>query len=72
MHDSDLLNLSLHPRPSTTIPVYFIHSFERPFCHNPLCPCQLQKLDITGLFIQIVEGKLELEKAENLVSGRAV
>ena len=54
------------------IPVYYIHSFERPFCNNPLCFCQMQQRDIVKLFAQIVEGKLELEQARTLLSERSV
>ncbi len=70
MQDSDLLNRSL-TQPVSSIPVYYIHSFEQPFSQNPLCPCQLNRQAITKLFIQIIEGKLELEKASDL-SGKAV
>lgn len=65
MHDSDLLNLSLN-QPRSSVPVYCIHSFEQPFCTNPLCPCQQHKPAVLLLFTQIIEGKLELEKAADL------
>lgn len=48
------------------VPIYFIHSFEQPFCINPLCPCQQHKPAVLLLFTQLIEGKLELEKAADL------
>ena len=65
--DSDQLNLS----PSMP-PVYYIHSFERPFCNNPLCLCQLRQKETVKLFVGLVEGKLELAKADTLLSERTV
>ena len=70
MQDSDLLNQSL-TQPVSSIPVYYIHSFEQPFCKNPLCPCQLNRPATIKLFTQIIEGRVELEKASDL-SGKAV
>ncbi len=70
MHDSDLLNRSL-TQPVSSIPVYYIHSFEQPFCKNQCCPCQLNRQRAIQLFTQIIEGKVELEKASDL-SGRTV
>ena len=64
MLDADLLKQSLnHPRSS--VPVFYIHSFEQPFCHNQCCPCQRTRQQATGLFVHIIEGKLELVYAAN-------
>lgn len=49
--------------PLSPLPVFYIHSFEKPFCDDPSCKCQLHKKEIAQLFVRIVEGKLELEKA---------
>ncbi len=62
MPDSDLLHKSL-TQPVSSIPVYYFHSFEQPFCKNPLCQCQLNRQATIKLFTQIIEGKLELEMA---------
>ena len=70
MQDSNLLNRSL-TQSVPSIPVYYIHSFEQPFCRNTLCPCQLNRQGTIQLFTQIIEGKVELEKASDL-SGRTV
>jgi hypothetical protein len=45
------------------VPVYYIHSFERPFCSNPRCQCQAHRSTVLFLFTQIIEGKLELDQA---------
>ena len=57
-----------NPAPATVpgVPIFYIHSFEQPFCTNPLCPCQQHKPAALLLFTQIIEGKLELEKAVSL------
>lgn len=70
MPGSNLLNRSL-TQPVPLIPVYYIHSFEQPFCKNQCCPCQLNRAATIKLFTHIIEGKLELEKASDL-SGRTV
>ena len=61
--------LSLSP---TSPPVYYIHSFEQPFCNDPLCLCQMRQREIVKLFVQLIEGKLELAKAQDLLPERVV
>ena len=70
MPDRDLLRQSLD-QPRSSIPVVYFHSFEQPFCANPLCRCQLNRQAVIKLFVQIIEGKLELEQASRF-SERAV
>lgn len=55
--------------PRFPIPIYFIHSFEQPFCTKETCTCQRQPQAVRQLFIQIVEGKLTLEQASALMEG---
>ena len=59
-------------RYTLSIPVYVIHSFDQPFCHYPRCLCQARKQEAEKFLVQIVEGKLLLEKAEDLLAGRTV
>jgi hypothetical protein len=66
MQTSDLLKRWL-TQPVPSIPIYYIHSLEQPFCTNPLCQCQSNRQAAIKLFVQIVEGKLELEKAADLI-----
>ena len=51
----------------SVVPIFYIHSFEQPFCTNPFCRCQLKRQVVIELFVQLVEGKLELEKAAELI-----
>lgn len=82
MHEH-LFGVSLHPSPAPqrtdtvapptpSIPVYYVHSFEQPFCNNPLCLCQVQRREVVKLFVQLVEGKLLLEQAQSLLTERTV
>lgn len=57
--------------PLKSLPVFYIHSFETPFCNDPSCTCQLHKKEITQLFVRIVEGKFELEKANQFTERKA-
>ena len=52
-------------RPYTPIPVYFIHSLERPFCKKPRCKCQWQQQEVKRLLGNIVEGAMTLREAAN-------
>ena len=57
--------------PWKPLPVFYIHSFEKPFCENPLCTCQWHRKEVHQLFVQIVEGKFELEKAKQFTERKA-
>jgi hypothetical protein len=54
------------------IPIYYVHSFEQPFCADANCSCQRQKQEIVKLFAKIIEGHLELEQAETLMDHKKV
>lgn len=56
----------------TIISIYYIHSFERPFCADASCSCQRQKPEAVKLFVSIIEGRLELEQAECLLDDKKV
>ena len=71
-----LFGVSLHmlagPRRSVTdsgapaispVPVYVIHSFERPFCQKATCACQRQQQEVVRVLVSIIEGRVELEPA---------
>lgn len=53
--------------PALPIPVYFIHSFEQPFCHRATCPCHTCQQEVVKLFVSIIEGQVELEPAAALL-----
>jgi len=53
--------------PHLPIPIYFIHSLERPFCKTPGCKCQWQQQEIRRLLGHIVEGEMTLREAANFL-----
>ena len=53
--------------PTPSVPVYFIHSFEQPFCADARCTCHAQQQEVVRLFVTIVEGRVELEPAAALL-----
>jgi hypothetical protein len=50
-----------------TIPMYFIHSFEQPFCADATCQCSTQRQEVVRLFVQIVEGHFELDQTADFM-----
>ena len=54
------------------IPIYYVHSFEQPFCADASCSCQRQRQEVVKLFVKIIEGHLELEQEETLVDDKKV
>jgi hypothetical protein len=52
------------------VPVYFIHSFEQPFCAEATCSCHALQQEVVRLFVKIVEGHLELEQAAHFQDDR--
>ena len=53
--------------PIPSIPVYSIHSFEQPFCSDASCICQAHRSEVVSLFVQIIEGHVQLEPAVALL-----
>ncbi len=58
--------------PIPTVPVYFIHSFEQPFCADRTCQCYAQRQEVVRLFVKIVEGHFELEQVAHFLDDRNV
>ena len=52
--------------PTSSVPVYFIHSFEQPFCADARCTCHAQQQEAMRLFVTIIEGHVQLEQAAAL------
>src|SRR5437764_7064660 len=50
-------------RPVQTIPVYYFHSFEQPFCHDATCQCHSRQQEVKRLLTNILEGNLTLIEA---------
>jgi hypothetical protein len=53
--------------PILVVPVYFIHSFEQPFCTEASCTCQRHRQEVVKLFVQIIEGHVELKQTATLI-----
>lgn len=53
--------------PHLPIPIYFIHSLEKPFCRNPGCKCQWQQREVRRLLSTIVEGEMSLREAADFL-----
>ena len=53
--------------PNLPIPIYFIHSLERPFCTDVACKCHWQQQEVRRLLGNIVEGNLTLKEAARLL-----
>jgi hypothetical protein len=54
--------------PIWSIPIYYIHSFDRPFCANVHCPCQAHQQEVVRLLVSIIEGRVVLEPAAALLA----
>lgn len=53
--------------PTLPVPIYYIHSLERPFCKNPCCKCQWQQREVRRLLNIIVAGEMTLREAANFL-----
>jgi len=54
--------------PNIPVPIYFIHSLERPFCKNLRCKCHWQQQQVKRLLGNIVEGAMTLREAANFLN----
>jgi len=53
--------------PKQSIPVYYIHSLNQPFCPNPSCKCHGQQQEVKRLLGNIVDGTMTLREAAELL-----
>ena len=53
--------------PNLPIPIYFIHSLERPFCKDLACKCHWQQREVRRLLGSIVEGEMTLKEAADFI-----
>ncbi len=53
--------------PFTPVPIYFIHSLERPFCTNQNCKCHWQQQQVQRLLGHVVEGEMTLRQAADFL-----
>src|SRR6266581_2721356 len=54
-------------RPVQTIPVYYFHSLEQPFCRDATCQCHSRQQEVKRLLGNVLEGNLTLREAANLI-----
>ena len=67
-----LVTDTVHPLQS--IPVYYIHSLQSPFCRDTQCRCHWKQHEVRRLLGSIIEGELTFREAANLIDeeGREV
>jgi hypothetical protein len=58
--------------PQQSIPIYFIHSIELPFCPLPGCWCQANKANITPLLTALNKGELTVSAVTTFADDTAL
>lgn len=58
--------------PIQTIPVYYFHSFDQPFCGEEQCKCHWKQQDAWRLLMKVVEGHVTLEQAADLIDDERI
>jgi len=53
--------------PRLPVPIYFIHSLERPFCRDGRCKCHWQQQEVRRLLGSIVTGDMTLREAADFL-----
>jgi len=53
--------------PFTPIPIYYIHSLERPFCPDQNCKCHWQQQQVRKLLGNILAGEITLRQAADFL-----
>jgi len=58
--------------PRSVVPIYFIHTLERPFCLNALCECRRNQAQIALLVAAIQQGEMTLREAADFADGKGL
>jgi hypothetical protein len=53
--------------PFTPVPIYFIHSLDRPSCTESTCKCHWQQQQVRRLLGNIIEGDMTLREAADFL-----
>jgi choline-glycine betaine transporter len=53
--------------PFTLVPIYYIHSLERPFCGDQRCKCHWQQQQVQRLLGNVIEGEMSLREAADFL-----
>ena len=58
---------------SIVVPVdYLLHTPEKPFCFDPMCPCHEDDLLIEEVSLHVQDGLLTMDEATDFVAGRGI
>ncbi len=58
--------------PQDIVPIYLVHTIERPFCPVPSCWCHTDQEKIAALLGYIQSGVMTLREAADFADGRTV
>ena len=58
--------------PQDIVPIYFVHSMERPFCQVPSCWCHRDQEKVARLLGEIKSGAVTLRGAADFTDERTV
>ncbi len=50
--------------PQTIVPVFLVHSLKDPFCDNPHCVCQAERVRKNAMLLSITRGEVNLRASE--------
>ncbi len=54
------------------VPIYVVHTMEKPFCPNPLCACQQNQAQIVLLLLALERGEMILREASDFVDSKTL
>jgi len=54
------------------IPIYIVHTMEKPFCTNPLCACHQNQTQILLLLLALEQDEMTLREASDFVDGKTL
>jgi hypothetical protein len=57
--------------PRSIVPIFLVHTVDKPFCINPYCECHQKQEQIAKLLEETSQGKLTLREAADFANGKA-
>jgi hypothetical protein len=57
--------------PQASVPIYFIHTMQQPFCARPGCWCQAEQARIGQLLASLKNNELCVAEAASFTDGKA-
>lgn len=58
--------------PQAVVPLYLVHSIEKPFCAVPDCWCHANQEEIALLLDHVRNGVMTLQEAADFADGRTI